>query len=286
LKKEHVFSLREIGVELGVGFSAVGNRWHKMKSRVGQDNDWGLGLLNVICRPDPNVRAMCFVLTALAGQAWALPSAKSILDDCAKTLEVDCKTEHTVSKTTTVTSNAGDTPMTMVQVIEVFKKKPNKMKTIIDNGLTRLTTFCLGEYMYIQDPATKKYSPVKAPFKIDPFGKMNQTLSNFDSSEAKDNEDGTYTVTLRGGKLDETIDRTEVLVDSSRMVVTQVKVFGKDGVIGLVLSLVYENVGDHLQMKKMSLKNDTGSSGLVSETEIVEHQIDSTMDDSVFEVPE
>lgn len=37
LKKEYAYSLREIGRELGVGFSAVGNRWHKMKVRVGKD---------------------------------------------------------------------------------------------------------------------------------------------------------------------------------------------------------------------------------------------------------
>jgi len=37
LKKEYGYSLREIGVALGGGFSAVGNRWHKIKRRVTKD---------------------------------------------------------------------------------------------------------------------------------------------------------------------------------------------------------------------------------------------------------
>jgi REP element-mobilizing transposase RayT len=37
LKKEYGYSLREIGKELGVGFSAVGNRWHKTKRRMEKD---------------------------------------------------------------------------------------------------------------------------------------------------------------------------------------------------------------------------------------------------------
>jgi len=37
LKKEYGYSLREIGKVFGVGFSAVGNRWHKIKGLVAKD---------------------------------------------------------------------------------------------------------------------------------------------------------------------------------------------------------------------------------------------------------
>lgn len=232
----------------------------------------------------PKSRITLLALGLVAATAWALPSAKDLLDDCRKSLEVDCKTQHLVTKTITVIKKTGESPVTMVQSLEMWKKKPDLLKTIIDNGITRQETIGKGDYLFIQDPITKKYSSIKSPFKIDPFQKMNQSISGFGEAVVADNGDGTLTVTLRGGTLPESMDRTEVLVDGEAKVVTRVLGFSKAGSEVLRVELEYAEVGGKKYVKRMVTGSDTGTYGLSSEMVTVVNEVDPVLEDAFFEV--
>lgn len=192
---------------------------------------------------------VCFI--ALSTCAWAGPNAKDLLNTAKSQTHVDCTTHHMIYRNSTVIQKPGQAPMTLTQVTEIFKKKPNFVRMIIDDGVSKKDVISRGDgYIYTKDPTSGKYLPVKSPVQIDPFQDMNNTLSNFDSADsqavtdATDGPNGHYEITLRGGKMPKGMDHATVKIDPQTNTVTHME--GKDVNGNTILNsdTTYQKIGN------------------------------------------
>jgi uncharacterized protein (UPF0147 family) len=91
---------------------------------------------------------------------------------------------------------------------------------------------------------------------------------------------------IRGLDTTATADRTEVLSDSTKMLVTKVKSYSVDVSMVQNEDIDCEAVGSLSLLKEMSLQNNMSVYTIASLTEVTEQQVNGKIDDSVFEVPE
>src|SRR5580704_699879 len=77
----------------------------------------------------------------------ATPSADSLLSACGQTLQnTSLQTQHLIYQTTLIMAQGTQAPVTNVQTIEVYKKAPNLMKMITNNGYSTQTVISNGTY--------------------------------------------------------------------------------------------------------------------------------------------
>lgn len=228
---------------------------------------------------------------ALLHSAWAEPSAKDILNTAKANTTVNCQTHHLVYRSTTIIQHAGSAPTTTVQVTEIFKKKPNYFKMITDDGTQKKTVISNGDgYLYIQDPATGKFQPIKAPYAIDPFQQMNNSLDDFDSANAQPVTDASdsagwhHEITVRGGKLPKSVDHATIKVDPQTNTVTHMEGKDKNGNTVLSMDATYQKIGSTYHPQHTHTESSTNNFDVSADMDVVTNEVDQEIPDSAFKV--
>jgi hypothetical protein len=223
-------------------------------------------------------------------KAWAAPSASDLLQTAKSQTHVNCNTQHLMYKNSTIIQRAGQAPMTLIQTTEIFKKKPSLVHMIVtDNVGGQRDVISSGNgYIYLKDPTSGKYVPIKSPIQIDPFQDMNNTLSDFDSADAQavtdasDPPGGHYEVTLRGGKMPKGVDHTTLKIDPQTNTVTHLE--GKDvnGNTMLSADTTYQKIGNAYHPQHMHTETHTKNIDVNSDMDVVTDEVDTNIPDSTF----
>jgi len=235
---------------------------------------------------------LTFILCTFQTLAWATPSAKDLLNTAKANTTVNCTTHHIVYRNTSVIQKTGQAPTTMVQVTEIFKKKPGYMKMITDDGFQKRVVISRGDgYLYVQDPATGKFQPIKSPINVDPFQQMNNSLDKFDSADSQAVTDasdppgkGHYEITVRGGKLPKAVDHATIKLDPQSNCVTHMEGKDKKGNTVLSMDATYQKIGNTYHPQHMHTESHTNNFDVSSDMDVVTNEVDRDMPDSIFVV--
>ena len=220
---------------------------------------------------------------AITTCSWAGPSANDLIAACQKNIQTDFQTQHTAYSLTTILTKQNQTPVTNIQTIEMYKKKPDLLKMITDNGFTQQEMVAQGGYMYIKVPNTGKYTPVKSAFPINPFLQITNTLSNFKSSSVTQNGNF-YEITIKGGQLPDTVDHAVLRIDPATNTMTYVEGWDKKGNKVMTMDITYQMIGKYLQIKGLNTQTVTGSLNVSIVTKVFTNEINQNIDSTVFAV--
>lgn len=221
--------------------------------------------------------------------AIAIPSANDLLQTAKNNTHIDCNTQHLFYRNTTVIQQAGKAPTTMVQTTELFKKKPNLVKMITDDGVQKRVVISRGDgYLFFQDPTSGKFIPIKAPANLNPFADMANSLTDFASSDVQQvqdpNSQNHYEITVRGGKLPKLVDHALVRIDPQTNVVTHMDGTDTKGNQVLTMDATYQKIGNTYHPKHIHTESHTNNIDVYSDMDVVTNEVDQPIADSNFAI--
>jgi hypothetical protein len=232
-----------------------------------------------------------FLIFTCSSSAWALPSAHDLLQNVQNSTHITNNSQHIIYKSSTIIQKPGQGPTTIVQTTEMFKQKPSYLKVIIDNSVQKSAMISVGDgYLYVQDPTTGKYSPVKAPFPIDPFQVLSNSVTNFDSSSAQavtdatDPPGGHYEVTLRGGQMPKSMDHAVVKIDPTGNTITHMEGLDPTGKRVLTMDATYTKIGDTYHPQHVHTESHTKNFDVSSDMDVTTNEVDQDIPVSVFSI--
>lgn len=224
--------------------------------------------------------ALLFVWTT---SLYASPSAKDLLDACRKNLDPSYDTSHIKYRTTSIMGNPGSTPTTIVQMHDIYKKKPDMMRLSVDNGLTIQESLIRGGYLYFKGPKGD-INVLKAGDEINPFGKVQNTLDNFDQATVESYADTDAVVKLQGGKYIAADTYILVNIDPSLGFINQITTY-KNHVRTSVVDFTYGLMDSSTQkkLKTMTVECGTANLTLSAVTEFLANECNEVLSDDLFD---
>lgn len=225
-----------------------------------------------------------WLLTFFEALAWADPSANDLLNTAKANTTVNCNTQHLIYSTTTVIQKPNQSPMTVTQTTELFKQSPNLIKIITNNGTQQNVAISVGDgYLYVQNPNTGTYQPIKSPFPINPFQQLQNQLTDFDQATAANKGDH-YEVTLHGGKLPKNFDHSTVNVDVKTNVVTHMEGIDMKGNKVLSMDATYQKIGNTYHPQHVHTESHTTNFDISADMNVVTNEVNKGIPVSVFAI--
>jgi hypothetical protein len=222
---------------------------------------------------------------------WAIPSAHDLLQTAQNNTHITNNTHHLIYQTSTVIQKPGQAPTTIAQTTEIFKKKPNYLKIVITNSIQKSQMISVGDgYLYVQDPTSGKYQPVKAPFPIDPFQTLSNSVTDFDSASSQavtdptDPPGGHYEVTVRGGVLPKNVDHATLKIDPTMNVVTHMEGDDPSGNKVLIMNATYQKMGNTYHPQHTHTESHTKNFDVNSDMDVTTNEVDQDIPVSVFSI--
>ena len=216
---------------------------------------------------------------------FAGPSADDILKTCQTTFQTSTfQTQHLTYRVSTVIVQGTQAPVTNLQTIELFKKRPGMLKMITDNGYSRQTIIAMNGYAYIQDPTSGKFMPVKGLAPQDPFQTAPFTFSNFTSATVNQTDNSTYEITVTGGGLPKIVDHAILRINTSTHTIDHVEGVDKNNNQVLMMDITYKTFGSTLQMNHFASESKSSNMLVDTTMDVLNDEINRNIDDSVFAV--
>lgn len=237
-----------------------------------------------------NVFRSHYIFLVLVSFAWsrhsvlAAPSANDLLQTAKNNTTVNCTTHHMLYRTATVIQKPGQAPISIIQTTEIFKKKPNLLKIVMDDGIQKKQFISRGDgYMYVMDPTSGKFQPIKSPYSIDPFQQMSNSLTDFDGATAEPVGDHNE-ITLRGGKLPKNVDHAKLVLDPQKQVVTHMEQTDTKGNTVMSMDANYQKIGSTQHVKHMHTEGHTAKYNISADMDVLTNEVDQGIPDSAFNV--